>query len=374
MIRKKMSIEQPEIPFSNNMNTGSDSLKIKHPVVKLNIPKLNTEFKLKEISKKIEELDPKKEKEFTSSFVVKELEVDTATVKLFEEDTIFFLIKNDISENTFAENFFVNIPDYKPVFRLTDSLNDIKEEIKLEKPEKTTHTKKTYEGIIYNEGKNSYHEQFSSNWIPAFLLIVFVMLAWIKVFYNKVLRLTLRSTFNNLISNRLFREKNTLTIWGGLFLNCLYYLSGAFFLYLLFTYFGYRINEVTSFNAYFYIFSILIFIYLFKYLIVKLTGFIFMENTGVSEYLHNVFVFNKSIGIFILPVILAIPFIPEPGKEILLKAGVGIIILFYFLRIYRGLKIGIKINVSILYLILYLCTLEFFPLLILYKLFVEYTS
>ncbi|MFC2086299.1 DUF4271 domain-containing protein [Bacteroidota bacterium] len=373
MIREKTPIEPSQSPFSNNMNTGSDSLKIKDPVVKLIIPKSNTEFKLKEINERIEKLDPKK-KEITPSFAVKEIEVDTSSIKLFDEDTISFLVKHDIIKNNFAENFFVNIPDYKPVFKLTDSLNVITDEIRLEKTENTTQIRTTYKGAIYNEGKNNYNEQFSSNWIPAFLVFVLLILAWIKVFYNKVLRLTLRSTFNSLISNRLFREKNTLTIWGGLFLNFLCYLSGAFFLYLLFTYFGYRINNATSLNTFFYILLVLIFIYLFKYSIVKLIGFIFVENTGFSEYLHNVFLFNKSIGIYILPIIVAVPFIPEPGKEILLKAGIGILISFYFFRIYRGLKIGIKINVSILYLILYLCTLEFFPLLILYKLFVEYTS
>lgn len=374
MIRKKEPIQLSENLFINNLYTGSDSLIIKNPIIKLNIPKLNTELKLKEISISIEELDPKKEKGVISTFTVKEIEVDTTPVKLFEEDTISFIIKNNIRENSFTENFFLNIPDYKPVYKITDSLTLVEDKIKLEKSDNKVQTTTAYETKINNGEKNNYQEQFSSSWIPVFLIIVFIILAWIKVFYNKVLRLTLRSTFNNLISNRHFREKNTFTIWGGLFLSFLFFLSGAFFLYLLFTYYGYRIIEVSGFATYFYILSVFVFIYLCKYFFVKLTGFIFRENTGVSEYLHNVFIFNKSLGIFILPVILAIPFIPEPGKEILLKSGVGIIFLLYFLRIYRGLGIGIKINVSILYLILYLCTLEFFPLLILYKLFVEYTS
>ena len=194
------------------------------------------------------------------------------------------------------------------------------------------------------------------------------------MFYNKVLKLTLRSSFNGLISNRLFREKNTLTIWGGLVLNTFFFLTGGFFLYLIFTYFGYKIDNFTGLSTFGILTLLLISLYLIKAIVLWIIGFIFNEYQGVLEYLHNVFIFNKTLGVFILPAILTIPFIPEPGKEILIKTGAALFILFYFLRIFRGLKIGFKINVSIFYLILYLCTLEIFPLLILYKVFRIYTS
>ena len=378
MIREKTSNKSHNNKFDTNpanvdFFTGSsqikqDTLLVKEPTVKLNLPKSTTSIKLKEINERIQRLDPPKRKQVIIQPKISRVETDTLQINLYDADSVSYLIERNEWDNEFVENCFLNIPDYKPVIKLIDSTNVNVQAKKLETKQRE------YKSVLYKESANKYQQQYNADWVPGFLIIVFLLMAWIRVFYNKVLKVTVRSTFNSLISNRLFRERNTLTIWGGIILSLLFYMSGGFFIYLLFTYFGFRLDNLTGLTTFLIIVVFLIVIYLIKFIFVKTLGFIFKENSGVSEYLHNVFIYNKTIGVFILPAILIIPYIPEPGKEILIKLGSGMIILFYFLRIFRGLKIGIKINVSIFYLILYLCILEFFPLLILYKLFISFTS
>ncbi|NOZ46214.1 MAG: DUF4271 domain-containing protein [Chlorobi bacterium] len=353
----------------------NDTLKIKVKPVKLKLPKSNGTLKLRQLNERIQKIDPQQTKPVTIKKAIIEEKPDTNSIKLFDEDTIPYVKISNHKTNIGPENIFVNIPDYKPFHKLIDTTEIRKGSNKAINAKKEEH-KEIYHlhKSVYKENNNNYREHFSASWIPGFLIILFLLLAWIRVFYNKVLKLTLRGAFNSLISNRLYREKNIFTFWGNNFLNLLFLITVGFFLFLLFIYSGYRINSINDLTICLLFMVGLLIIYTGKIFFVRLIGVIFKESEGAAEYLHNVFLYNKTLGVFLIPFVVVIPYVPEPGTVFLLYLGVFTIFLLYFLRLIRGLTIGFKLNLSIFYLILYLCTLEFFPVMILYKIFIKYTS
>jgi hypothetical protein len=104
-----------------------------------------------------------------------------------------------------------------------------------------------------------------------------------------------------------------------------------------------------------------------KKVIYFLVGALTENKQEVQEYLFSITVYNRVLGLFLLPVTAIIAFVPLYQTETVLFAGLGIVIIFYLLSLIRGGQIFLKKHFSIFYLILYLCTLEFLPLLLIYN-------
>jgi hypothetical protein len=122
-----------------------------------------------------------------------------------------------------------------------------------------------------------------------------------------------------------------------------------------------------SFYIYLICLGILIGYFTTKRILYSLIGILTESKHEVQEYLFSITVYNRVLGLFLLPVSATIAFIPLPQVESLLFAGLIIIAIFYLLSLLRGGKIFLKKQFSISYLILYLCTLEFLPLLLVYN-------
>jgi hypothetical protein len=112
-------------------------------------------------------------------------------------------------------------------------------------------------------------------------------------------------------------------------------------------------------------------VYLLKYLVYKGLGWLLLLQKYFSEYLYNFFIYEKILGVLLLPVVIGIPFMPSVFLPGLIKIGISLILLCLIIRIIRGISLSFKLKVSILYIILYLCTLEILPLLIFLKLIIS---
>jgi hypothetical protein len=92
-----------------------------------------------------------------------------------------------------------------------------------------------------------------------------------------------------------------------------------------------------------------------------------MQRNLFSEYIHNTLVINKGTGIVLFPIVITARYFPFPLISLVLVAGLCILILGVIWKSIRAYQIIRRKNVVLFYLILYLCTLEFLPLLIGYK-------
>jgi hypothetical protein len=123
-----------------------------------------------------------------------------------------------------------------------------------------------------------------------------------------------------------------------------------------------------SYSVYLICLGIVIGYFFAKRLIYYILGVLTESKAEVQEYLFSITVFNRVLGLFLLPVTATIAFVPLSQVEPILVVGLAIIGIFYLMSLIRGAKIFLKKHFSISYLILYLCTLEILPLLLIYNL------
>jgi hypothetical protein len=214
-------------------------------------------------------------------------------------------------------------------------------------------------------------ERSQSDWMVGVSIFVVILMAIIRFSFNKYLQRLVDSILNYQTSNNLFLEKNMRNLRGSIFLNGLFFINISFFVVLYYNYLYSDFGTETTFLTFLYTLAGLLLIYFGKFIIVRTIGYIFDGVKEGKEYLHTVFIYNKNLGIFLLPVTLSVPFIAEFAAYFLLNTGLVLAIIFYLFRLFRGIKILFRKHVSIFYMILYLCALEILPLLVIYKLLIS---
>ena len=204
------------------------------------------------------------------------------------------------------------------------------------------------------------------DWIIGVILFSAFVFAWIKMFYNRNYQNIIKSGINYQYAYKLVKEGNSVSYRVNTFLNFVFYMNFAMFIFLTIKLLGYDIN-IQEWKIYLLIFSLLLIIYTGKSFVFNILGFIFNSKQTVNEYITNIGIYNKILGVFLFPIIIAIPYISLQFKLPLMYIGIitiGISLIFRFLRAFQ---IAFKIKLSIFYLILYLCALEILPILIIGK-------
>ena len=206
------------------------------------------------------------------------------------------------------------------------------------------------------------------DWLVGVLVIAFFLFATVRLIFNKYLSQLAQATINYSTFARVFQERYFNLLHASFRLDIIFNTILPLFLYQFLS--AYRINfGVTgTFKVYLICIGIVIGYFLLKRVVYFLTGIMTESRREVREYLFTITVYNRILGLFLLPVTALIAFVPVYQPELFLFLGLGIIVIFYLLSLRRGAKIFLRKHFSILYLILYLCTLEFLPLLLIYNL------
>ncbi|GAB7089031.1 DUF4271 domain-containing protein [Marinifilum fragile] len=211
-------------------------------------------------------------------------------------------------------------------------------------------------------------ESSQSDWMVGVSLFVVILMAIIRFSFSKYLQRLIDAIINYQVSNNLFLEKNMRNLRGNIFLNGLFFINVSFFAVLYYNYWFSGSDNKNNLLTFFYTLAVFLLIYFGKFVVIRTLAYIFDGAKEGKEYLHTVFIYNKNLGIFLLPVTLSVPFIADFAAYLLLNAGIVIALIFYLFRLFRGIKILFRKHVSIFYMILYLCALEILPLLVIYKL------
>jgi hypothetical protein len=209
------------------------------------------------------------------------------------------------------------------------------------------------------------------DWLVGVLVLAFLLLATVRHIFNKYLSQLIQSTINYSTFSRLFRERYFNLFHASFRLDLNFSMIMALFGYQFIS--AYKINFGISNSFYLYLtcMGIVISYFIAKRIIYYLIGILTESKHEVQEYLFSITIFNRVLGLFLVPVSATIAFIPLLQVEPLLFTGLAIIVIFYLLSLIRGGKIFFKKQFSISYLILYLCTLEFLPLVLIYYLLLK---
>ena len=104
-------------------------------------------------------------------------------------------------------------------------------------------------------------------------------------------------------------------------------------------------------------------------ILTALLGKVFFGMRNIKIFLHNVLIFNRVLGIILLPLVFLGTYVTYIPKQAVFY-GIGALIILYFVfRILRALlQMGGMFNHGIIYNFFYLCTVEISPLIVVIEL------
>lgn len=214
---------------------------------------------------------------------------------------------------------------------------------------------------------SKYYFEGSYDWLILLIVFLALLLAWIRIYYNKVIIRTFESTINQQSARKLIDEKSNILQKASAFLTGLYTLSSGLFIFEFLNFFHFNIFDIKGFKLFiFCILSVFIF-YIIKSFFYWITGVLVKSERESQEFISNGNIFYKSIGIILLPLVSTIPYVPDYVAEILLYSGVALFIVSFIMRVIRGFVVSFRFRLSLFYSFLYFCALEILPVLYVYQ-------
>jgi hypothetical protein len=204
------------------------------------------------------------------------------------------------------------------------------------------------------------------DWFLAILILSVLTTGIIRINWFRYLKDVLQSVFFSSLVSKL-SGYNASNFLPSLILSSLFYFNSSIFVYQILTETNRQFMGNEGSLALLLVLVFLLVLFSAKVIVYKALGYIFGTSRQINEYILNSNATSKAFGLFILPVIIFIPFVEPDVKLILIKSGIGLFIVLYLMQIVRGVKSNLNDLLSVYYIILYLCALEILPLTILFK-------
>ncbi len=201
-----------------------------------------------------------------------------------------------------------------------------------------------------------------------FLLGLLLYMGLIRLLFEKYLANVITLFFRATLRQQQIREQLLQSPLPSLLLNILFLLSGGLFLSFVCLHYKIVPGSINIWLLQLYCTALLLLIYLGKFLLLKITGWIFNISHATDTYIFIVFLVNKIIGIFLLPVTVLLAFPYQPLYPVVFTLAFMILFILYIYRFiisYKPVRNEIKVNR--LHFFVYLCAFEIAPLLLIYK-------
>jgi hypothetical protein len=208
------------------------------------------------------------------------------------------------------------------------------------------------------------NKSVQKEWVMGIAVFSAALFVLIRIYFQKYFSSIVTSAVNIQIAEKLTREKNVIVRRVFTLLNLNFVISSSLFIYMGFTKLNVNLPFHTSFQNYLFILIGLSGILFFRYLIILSVGSIFDSIRLFREYLHNTYLINKNLGLYLLPLIISVFYLKQPFSDIIFYVSliiVGISILYKYIR---AIQIIMRYNIFLFYTFLYLCTLEILPVLV----------
>jgi len=215
----------------------------------------------------------------------------------------------------------------------------------------------------------------TTNYDGRFYLVIGMLffLAFIKVTFPKYFSNVFQLIFQSPIRQKQTREQLQQNNLASLFSNILFIVNASIFVSLLA-----EKNAWVDLSLYTCIaYSALGFtgLYFFKFLFLWFSGWLFGQQEAIGNYSFIVFLTNKVMGVFLIPAILLLTFSPIAVQDFAYNGALIIIIILFVYRYLVSFSIiRASLKVSAFHFFLYLCTCEVLPMLVLYKLMMDFIS
>jgi hypothetical protein len=198
--------------------------------------------------------------------------------------------------------------------------------------------------------------------------------AFVRNAFPRYLQDMFRLFFRTTLKQRQVKEQMMAAPLPSLLLNILFILSGGLLITILLRYYGLG-DQYEFWQLLLYAAAGLATIYLGKFIVLKLCGWLFRLSDATDAYTFIVFTTNKVLAIAWLPFIILLVFTGGLSQQLFITAVLiitGGAFLYRFFLSFATIHKGIKLNAF--HFILYLLAFEIAPLLLINKLLFTYLS
>jgi hypothetical protein len=212
----------------------------------------------------------------------------------------------------------------------------------------------------------------SNDGIFYYIVSLVLFFALMRLFFYKYVNTMFTLFFRATLRQQQLREQLLQAPLPALLMNIFFVLSMA--TYCTFLAIHFKLPFADNFwTTLLYCLIVIASIYIIKFIFLNIVGWIFGISNVTDTYIFIVFLINKMIGIFLLPMIALLAF-PTPALlPVMLMVSyilVGGMLFYRFIISYRPVRSEIKVNRF--HFFLYLCAFEIAPLLLIYKVLLNF--
>lgn len=202
---------------------------------------------------------------------------------------------------------------------------------------------------------------------------VIFMLAFIKTAFPKYFKNLFLLFFQTSLRQKQTRDQLLQDNLASLLTNLLFIITASLYITLLVEYrhwVQYAFWWLAAGSA-----LLLLLTYLVKYLFLLFAGWVFNTKEATSSYTFVVFMVNKVLGVILVPFLLVLAFAANTIIEVSVTLSAGLLILLVAYRYWVSFTaIQHKLKVNALHFLLYLCAVELLPLVLIYKVLINYLA
>ncbi len=202
---------------------------------------------------------------------------------------------------------------------------------------------------------------------------IVLLLALIRAAFSKYFRNLFLLFFQTSLRQKQTRDQLLQDNLASLLTNFLFLVSAGVYITLLIQY-----KNWTQLSFWWLVAgsaAVLLVVYMIKYLFLLFTGWIFNSKEAAGAYVFVVFMVNKILGVALIPFLLLLAFASASIVQVALTISFGMIGLMFAYRYWVSfIAIRNKLKVNAIHFLLYLCAVELLPMVLIYKVLINYFS
>ncbi len=213
--------------------------------------------------------------------------------------------------------------------------------------------------------------RFNVGFLFWLMIGVLFFLAIVATMYRSYLQKLFEAGLNGNILNSMYRERGGVALVPYLATYLIFILVGGAFISLLVKYFAGNAIDLGQ-GALFACSALVLFILIvLKHAVLRFIAVVFPIDKEMSLYSFTIGIFNQVLGLLLLPLVMVAAFANDSISIITLYVSVGLILLLFLFRSFRGLLIGNKFLFdNKFHFFIYLCVVEIAPVIVLFKIII----
>ena len=212
----------------------------------------------------------------------------------------------------------------------------------------------------------SLHRTASQNMAFYMLAFAFLFLGLLKTIYSRYFNNLLRVFFNTSLRQNQLKDQLLQAKLPSLLFNILFVMVGGLYLYFLLSKLG-MVRDASLLFLGICIGAITL-VYTGKLLILQFAGWLTGFKQDADIYIFLVFLMNKVMALFLLPMVALIAFTENNIRQVAIVSSMVLVLIMLILRFLRSFgHFQQKLKMSGLHFLIYILAIEVLPIFLIYK-------